>query len=204
MTKNSPIQPTCVIIFVEGDTDELLFKAFIEYYKTISRKEIRPCIVCNLKGVTRYIGKLLAKLQNEYLPEARKQGYAIQTVCCSYDTDVFENRAPLIINWTSLRKAINRLGIPEFIQLGVCSSIEDWILDDVDGICRFLKIKSRPKSLKGSNGNAKLNYLYNQAHKMYQKGYATRELIYALDLSIIRKKRSEALKPLEDALGVLD
>ena len=29
---------------------------------------ISPSKICNLKGVTRYYSKLIAKLQNEYLP----------------------------------------------------------------------------------------------------------------------------------------
>jgi hypothetical protein len=202
MTKDQNPQPEHVIIFVEGDTDELFFKAFIEYYKSISRTKIKPCIVCNLKGVTRYSSKLLAKLQNEYLPEARKKGYTLKTVCCSYDTDVFELRMPLQIDWTSLRKKVNRLGIPGLIQIGVCSSIEDWILDDIDGIYRYLKLTTHPKMIKGSNGNAKLNFLYNQVKKMYQKGYATKGLIDSLDLCVIRKKRLDVLKPLEEALGI--
>jgi hypothetical protein len=39
---------------------------------------------------------------------------------------------------------------------------------------------------------------------MYQKGYATKGLIEALDLSVIRHKRHDVLKPLEDALGITE
>ena len=65
------------MIFVEGDTDEVLFKALIDYYRTVSKTELRPYRICNLRGVTRYTSKLIAKLQNEYLPEAKKKGYQI-------------------------------------------------------------------------------------------------------------------------------
>jgi hypothetical protein len=204
MSRVSKTRPEHVVIFVEGDTDELFFKALIEYYKTISRVKLTPCVVCNLKGVTRYVSKLLAKLQNEYLHEAQKNGYTLKTVCCSYDTDVFEARVPMSINWSSLRKKINRLGITCLIQVGVKSSIEDWILDDIEGICGFLKLKTPPKTLKGVSGNAKLNFLYNQAKKMYQKGYSAKGLIKALNLGRIRQKRLEVLKPLEMALGVVE
>jgi hypothetical protein len=96
------------------------------------------------------------------------------------------------------------MGIANLIRVGVDSSIEDWILDDIDGVCRFLKLKAHSKTLKGDTGNAKLNFLYNQANKMYQKGYATKGLIEALDLSVIRHKRHDVLKPLEDALGITE
>ena len=80
MAKQIETKPTQVVIFVEGDTDEVLFRALLEHYRTVSKTELRPCKICNLKGVTRYSSKLVAKLQNEYLPEARKKGYQIQTI----------------------------------------------------------------------------------------------------------------------------
>lgn len=165
-----------VVLFVEGDTDEVLFKALIDYYRSISKTELNPCKICNLRGVTRYSSKLIAKLQNEYLPDARKDGYKIQTVCCSYDTDVFEVRNPLMVNWDTLRKTVKRMGINDFIQLGIRSSIEDWILCDIEGICRYLKMKSIPKSLKGNDGNAKLNDLYGKVRKAEMSGDCPRLL----------------------------
>ena len=202
MAKQNETKPTQVVIFVEGDTDEMLFKALIEHYRTVSKTEIRPCKICNLKGVTRYSSKLIAKLQNEYLPEARKKGYQLQTICCSYDTDVFEVRNPLIVNWDTLRKTVKRMGIQEFLQLGIRSSIEDWMLCDMEGICRYLGLTTIPKSLKGNDGNAKLNDLYSKARRIYQKGYQVKELVASLDMSVIRKKNADALADLEKALNV--
>ena len=66
-----------VVIFVEGETDEVLFKALVEYYKGVSKKELRPCKICNLRGVTRYSGKLLAKLNDLFAKAKRvyQKGY---------------------------------------------------------------------------------------------------------------------------------
>ena len=202
MAKQNETKPTQVVIFVEGDTDEVLFKVLIEHYRTVSKTELRPCKICNMKGVTRYSSKLVAKLQNEYLPEARKKGYKIQTICCSYDTDVFEVRNPLIVNWDTLRKTVKRMGIQEFLQLGIRSSIEDWLLCDMESICRYLGLTTIPKSLKGNDGNAKLNDLYSKARRIYQKGYQVKELVASLDMSVIRKKNADALADLEKALNV--
>jgi len=202
MAKQNETKPTQVVIFVEGDTDEVLFKVLIEHYRTVSKTELRPCKICNLKGVTRYSSKLVAKLQNEYLPEARKKGYQIQTICCSYDTDVFEVRNPLIVNWDALRKTVKRMGIQDFLQLGIRSSIEDWLLCDMEGVCRYLGLTTIPKSLKGNDGNAKLNDLYSKARRIYQKGYQVKELVASLDMSVIRKKNADALADLEKALNV--
>lgn len=80
--------------------------------------------------------------------------------------------------------------------------LEDWILDDLEGICAYLKLKQIPKTLKGADGNAKLCDLYFKARRTYSKGYAARDMIKALDLSKIRAKRLTVLQELEEALGV--
>ena len=187
---------------MEGETDEVFFKALIDYYRTVSTTELHPCRIYNLRGVTRYSSKLLAKLKNEFLPEAKNKGYRIQTVCCSYDTDVFEVRNPLMVDWNALKKAVKRMGIEELIQLGIKSSIEDWLLCDLESICRFLKLKDLPKSLKGNTGNEKLNDLFGKAKKVYQKGYQTKGLVASLNMGVIRDMNKDVLEPLEKALNV--
>ena len=94
------------------------------------------------------------------------------------------------------------MGIQGFIQLGIRSCIEDWMLCDIEGICRYLKIKTIPKTLKGNSGNEKLNDLYSKVRKAYLKGYQTKELIAALDMAAIRDKNKNVLTELETALGV--
>ena len=200
MAKKRLMNPSHVLIFVEGDTDEVFFKALINYYVSVSSNKLLPYEVCNLKGVTRYSSKLLAKLKNEYLPTAKLGSYKIKTVCCSYDTDVFEVKQPQIVKWDDIGKSVKRMGIDEFIRVGVKSSIED---NDIHGICNFLRLKQVPSSLKGINGYQKLLDLYNKARKTYKKGYETKELINALDMSAIRNKRQDVLAPLEEALGVV-
>ena len=202
MAKKRLMNPSHVLIFVEGDTDEVFFNALIDYYASVSSNKLLTYEVCNLKGVTRYSSKLLAKLKNEYLPTAKLGCYKIKTVCCSYNTDVFEVKQPQIVKWDDIDKSVKRMGIDEFIRVGVKSSIEDWILNDIHGICNFLRLKQVPSSLKGINGYQKLLDLYNKARKTYKKGYETKELINALDMSAIRNKRQDVLAPLEEALGV--
>jgi hypothetical protein len=42
MAKQNETKLMQVVIFVEGDTDEVLFKALIEHYRTISKTELGP------------------------------------------------------------------------------------------------------------------------------------------------------------------
>ena len=195
--------PSQVLVFVEGDTDEVFFSTLFDYYASVCASPMLPYDICNLKGVTRYSSKLLAKLKNEYLPKARSNGYRIKTICCSYDTDVFEVRQPNIVNWNAIGKRVKQMGIEEFIRVGVKSSIEDWFLDDLQGICDFLHLKQVPSVLKGTNGYQKITDLYAKAHKTYKKGFETKGLINALSMKDIRNKRSDILLPLEEALGVI-
>ena len=84
----------------------------------------------------------------------------------------------------------------------VISTIEDWILCDLSGVCAFLKLKEIPKSIQGADGNAKLTNLYSRVNKVYQKGYQAKPLMAALDMAVIREKNKIALKELEIVLGV--
>lgn len=106
------------------------------------------------------------------------------------------------VNWDSIRSKVKRMGVESFIRIGVSSSIEDWILDDIEGICSYLELKQIPKSLKGTNGNAKICDLYSKARRIYSKGYSAREMISSLNFSVIRDKRLSSLQELEKALGV--
>ena len=146
MAKKKLMNPSHVLIFVEGDTDEVFFKALIDYYASVSCCKLLPYDIC---------------------------------------------------------KSVKRMGIEDFIRIGVKSSIEDWILDDLQGICSFLRLKQVPSSLKGKNGYQRMLDLYKRAHRTYKKGYETEELINALDMSAIRNKRQDVLALLEEALGVV-
>lgn len=55
------------------------------------------------------------------------------------------------------------MGTEEFIQVGVRTSMEDWILDDIHGICQFLKQKEVPTSFKCKDGYGKMPELYGKA-----------------------------------------
>lgn len=191
-----------VILFVEGDTDEVFFKQLLQYYSRESTTPLLPCKICNLRGVTRYSTKLQAKLRNDFIPAAKQKKVCIEAVCCSYDTDVFNTRNPMIVNWNTLRNSVLKMGVKTFVQLGIKSSIEDWILCDLSGTCGFLKLKDIPKSLNGADGNAKLSNLFSRVNKVYQKGYQAKALIVALNMAVIREKNKNVLDGLEKVLGV--
>jgi len=191
-----------VVIFVEGDTDKVFFDHLVRYYREVSKEEIRSCEVYNLKGVSRYVSKFLQKLKNELLPEARRRNREIIAVGCSYDTDVFEQNIVPVVDWKAAEKGVHKLGISTFCEIQVKSAMEDWLLDDMAGLCRYLKLKDVPTSLKGRNGFEKMDNLFKKGNRRYSKGFQIDAFIHELDMGVIRQKRLEALKGLEDALGV--
>ncbi len=192
-----------VVIFVEGDTDEILFSRLVAYYRNVSTTPIHSCEVQNMKGVSRYASsKFVGKLDADIIPKAERKGMKVYGVCCSYDTDVFEDDESPVVDWSKLKKSIMRLGIEEFCTVEVKSAIEDWLLDDLEGLCAFLKQKEVPKSLKGSNGYAKLLNLFKRSGKVYAKGTSVEDFIDCLSIEKIRNRRKAALSELERILNV--
>lgn len=191
-----------VVIFVEGDTDEVFFGRLIAYYRQVSSTPIHSCEIQNVKGVSRYASsKFVGKLDAEIIPKSERKGMKVYSVCCSYDTDVFEDEESPVVDWQKLRKSIKRLGVKEFCTIEVKSAIEDWLLDDLEGLCAFLKQKDVPVSLKGANGYAKLLNLFKRSGKIYAKGISIESFIDSLSMKKIRTKRKAALSELERILN---
>lgn len=190
-----------VVIFVEGDTDKVFFGRLLRYYKDNSKTPICSYEICNMKGVSRFATKLIFKLKNELIPKAKDKNLTISTVCCSYDTDVFEQNDNPAVDWKSLRNNIHKIGISNFYALEVQSSIEDWLLDDIESLYGYLKLRQVPSVLHGKTGYEKIENLFNRANKKYSKGCQIERFVDMLNFSIIRNKRINVLKVLEDAIG---
>ena len=79
-------------------------------------------------------------------------------------------------------------------------AIEDWILDDIEGLCRYLGIIDIPSSLPGASGVEKLSRLFRKKNQLYIKGYNIKNIIPYLDMGKIRDKRISSLTELEGAL----
>ena len=200
--KTNDLKPH-VVIFVEGDTDEVFFGRLINYYRKVSETPLYSCEIQNLKGVSRYSSsKFTGKLKAEIIPRAEHKGERVYAVCCSYDTDVFEDEETPVVDWQKVEKSIIRMGIEQFCRIEVKSAIEDWLLDDLEGLCSYLNLKEVPKSLKGANGYTKLLSLFHKTGKVYAKGITIENFIDKLSMEKIRNKRKTALKQLEEILNV--
>lgn len=192
-----------VVIFVEGDTDEVFFDRLLKHYSRQSVTPVNSYEIQNMKGVGRYASsKFTGKLSADIIPRNERKGRKLYGVCCSFDTDVFEDEEAPIVNWNKVRKLIARLEIEEFCTVEVKSSIEDWLLDDLEGLCSFLKLKDNSSSPRGANGYAKMSGLFKRGGKVYAKGMSVSDFIDALNIGKIRDKHRDALAGLERLLRV--
>lgn len=196
-TKGKPY----VVIFVEGDTDKVFFDNLVNYYEANSLTVVHSCKVVNLKGVSRYTTKVIGKLKNEICPAAKKKGMEVKAVCCCYDTDCFEFTERPVVNWRKVKREVEGLHIDEFHQIKVRHMIEDWLLDDIKGLCKYLKLKSVP-ALQGNDAFKKIQSLFWHANKIYLKGNSISCFIGFLNLGAIRAKRIKELEKLESVLNV--
>ena len=190
-----------IVIIVEGDTDKVFFDALLKYYRERSQIALNSCEVCNIKGVTRYTSKLISKLKNEICPRAKKKGLLLNTVCCSYDTDIFEFSEKPAVDWPRVKREVHNLGIKNFCEIKVQHMIEDWFLEDINGLCQFLKIDV-PPNLMGKSAFEKMQNLFKKGNKVYLKGNSCQKFISYLDLHLIRERRKTEFRKLEGLLGV--
>ena len=192
-----------IVICVEGDADELIFRHLLEYYQ----KEGWCC-----PGELKYhnangfpseseIRSKLNQIQRIY----SNKTLFFHTVLCEYDTDVFEDGACHLPNWSKVRKNLER-DFPHvnFCQIEVKTSIEDWMLDDLDGLLKALKLPmgTRPK---GRTGQDKVKALFRKKNIVYDrhKGKTRiKPIIDKLDIAKIREARRKELKDFEKLLGI--
>lgn len=186
-----------IVIFVEGDTDYEFYNSLINYYRDNSKSEILSSKIFNLKGIGRFESKVASKIKYEILPKYEFEN--ISVVCC-YDTDVFDLGKKPPTNWNIVRKQLKSLGINDFTEVKAVKMIEDWFLYDINGLCKFLKIKV-PKKLKGKDGYEKMKKLFKAGNKIYQKGSNSHRFVSHLNISTIRNSVSSQLKKLEKKIS---
>jgi hypothetical protein len=90
-------------------------------------------------------------------------------------------------------------GARKVIQVKARKSIEDWLLYDVEGICRWLRIQV-PSKIIGKNGYDKIKNIFKKGNKIYIKGRRVSGLLERLDVSKILENANSELEPLISVL----
>ncbi len=191
----------CVVIYVEGPTDEEFYNKLKENIKNkISDKRFKVDalkVVC-IKGIGKYSSKLLCKFKCEIVD---KYSDYDKIVFLCYDNDVFEYGVYPPIDRKKLEEDLYTAGATNVFHIAADRTIEDYFMIDEQGVLQYLKLKSNTK-IKGSNGLEKINNLFKSANRTYQKGSMVSGLVDSLNIDLICSKICSQLSTLCTLLGL--
>ncbi|MBQ2188695.1 MAG: hypothetical protein II401_09115 [Bacteroidales bacterium] len=191
------------VIFVEGDADEMIFRRLIAYYMENGWKCDTHIEYVNANGFPTE-AKIASKLRQI---ENCSKGVVVhfKTVCCEYDSDVFDLKYQRQPNWKIIKAHLkDKFELSGFCHIEARTSIEDWILDDTEGLLNALNLPQDTK-LKGTLGQDKVSDLFwkkNIIYNRYKGKNNIRKFIEKLDIAKIRDARKKELKEFEKLLGV--
>lgn len=202
-TKEKPVCDNIVFI-MEGDADELIMRKLIDYYRQQGWQPTQSIDYYNVHGFPTE-KKIKQKLTGIQQIKSDKE-ICFSTVCCEFDMDVLTvNRQFEEPNWKEIEREIKcRFPVEHFCLVKANSSIEDWMLDDTDGLLKALNLPPNTKA-SGSTGQEKVASLFRKKNIKYDRTKGRENIekyINALDIEKIRKSRKKELSSLEKALGI--
>lgn len=200
--KKNQVEEMCVI-FVEGDADELIINRLLDYYKTKGWNRPKGIRVFNTHGtpIWRNMRVGLVGIQ-----QSQDVAVRFRAVCCEFDTDVYVKGIQIEPDWKDVEKKLKKeFGVLEFCCLRAETSIENWMLDDTEGILNALGLPKNMK-LKGTSGQNKMENLFLQKGGSYFRNKGAEKIkpiIDKLDIAKIRGARKTELKEFEKLLRVV-
>lgn len=199
--KQEKCRELCVV-FVEGDADELIVRRLLDYYLKMGWKRNDEVLVYKTHGTP-----MFGKMKKGLVRIRQNMGGQVcfRAVCCEFDTDVYVNGFQKEPDWESIRKELKRyFGVVEFCCLRAETSIENWMLDDAEGLIAALGLPKTTK-IKGATGLEKMGNLFRFSHLSYSRNKGMdkiKPVIDKLDIAKIREARKKELKDFEKLLGV--
>lgn len=207
----SQVNTIKVIIFiVEGETevefyevikqmlhDDAIDKHGMRYVQSHYKFE-KPV---NMQGIGKYqtnavtqfkhIKKKCENMQTKASQKGKQIAFEYYVYLC-IDTDVFEFQQNPPLDKEKLKKALLSETADCVFYIEAVKSIEDWFLEDINGIMGFLSIKSIPNGYKKEkNGENKLNHIFKQAGKTYIKGRKVEGFVKKLDIAKIKENHKK-------------
>ena len=202
MTKKKAItRPDLIkVIFVEGDADEIIIDKLISYYRSNGLKK-QPKII-NTHGFPdeKKMRQGLTKLNM-----CSKTPVEFDAVVCEYDTDIFEKGIQQEPDWKKVEKNLKQNhNVTSFCRIQAKTSIEDWMLDDLEGLLKALDLPLDTQP-KGQYGQDKVKALFRRKNIVYDRHKGREKIkpyLDKLDIAKIREARKKELKGFEKILGV--
>lgn len=194
---------TVTVIFVEGDADELIINRLLDLYRENGWRCHDDLEVKNTNGFPSEskMKKKLAQIQQAH----NKMQVEFNTLFCEYDTDIFEKGIQEKPDWKKVENNLRQqYDISHFSRIEAKTSIEDWMLDDLEGLLQALGLPKDTK-LKGNLGQEKVKNLFLKKSMVYDRHKGKlkiKPIIDKLDIGKIREARKKELKEVERLLGV--
>ena len=214
-----------IILLVEGDTEVEFYKIIRAILLQMYPNDDKYIFLQpkNVKGIGNYKSRAsrqfahlvqMEKKEIEQKKEKKKKQHDKNDCKIKYlyhafmciDTDVLDSSErlpkhspkPPINEKDAYQSIIEKGGIPHFIK--AVHSIEDWFLEDKDGIMRFLKIKKMPKFSNNLSGEEKLSIAFKKGNKVYVKGTSCKGFVDCLNIDMILSNHSDDFKELVELL----
>ena len=188
------------VIFVEGDADEIIIDQLISYYRSNGfKKQIK---IINTHGFPdeKKMRQGLTKIIM-----CSKNPVEFEAVVCEYDTDIFAKGIQQEPNWKKVEKNLKQNNnVTRFCRIQAKTSIEDWMLDDLEGLLKALDLPLNTKP-KGQYGQDKVKALFRRKNIMYDRHKGREKIkqyLDKLDIAKIREARKKELKEFEGVLGI--
>lgn len=186
-----------VIIFVANGADEVFVNTLLSFYQENSPRPIRTWEVFNLKGIKRRNQRIRQKIDTIKARISEVQ-IIVFTFCTNIALYPFCEKP--VVDWTEIKGIAKDLQIQDFYEIIVDDLIEDWVLEDLTGLCNYISIEI-PEKIEGS-GYQKMVALFRTACRQYISEYSIPSVLPYLDINKIRSAREKSLCKLEEVLQV--
>lgn len=188
---------TIVALFVEGPTEIEFYKAVVKFaHDAMGTKFKCEFEWLDMHGIGNYKNTAVRKFKNL---KKKNPSSDIYTMLC-IDTDVFEISKKPPIDRSAVKKALLEEGAKKVFYIEAKNSIEDWFLEDLAGVCSYLKLSPKTKRPSG-RGQEALKTLFKSANRVYLKGNKTEGFIAKLHIPTIMSACCKELKPLCSIVG---
>ncbi len=206
-----------IAFIMEGKTEKVFYKSFLDSI-CISNPNIKFGKEYSDDGEIYYVWSTISKriiikvfvvgtisqITNSSSWFANKCAKKIKipwTVYLCYDTDSSSAEISKFYegDWQLLRRELIKAHATKVIDLAASADIEDIMLYDLEGICRFLNI-AVPEKLVGRKGKAKMKMLHRNCGLTYHEAERAMPLIKSLDFNKIVEKGPIDLRILKQHL----
>lgn len=191
-----------IAFIMEGSTEKVFYRSFMQwlaernggYFEKIdfpdtgeiifewTYREEKTIIKFNVVGtVTQIVNS------GKWFSNTCAKKYKIPwNVYLCYDTDGSEQDISKFFqdDWKLLRDDLKKAKAREIVDLAAQADIEDIMLVDLLGVCKFLNT-TPPAKLTGRKGKAKMKALYRSCGRTYHEGERSADMVEKLDFEKI-------------------